>query len=165
MSDHLRWIFRHRSLVGWYFLNVIIVQPLDFEMKIHVSWWLAQTVLLMFLQRIFHVHCEQTPHCCCRQLQFKSQRSVNSVFLYDEKEVSNSQVNKMLRLEKRILWQSHLHTIRVNILHQRNFEDFFSCVVLSHLCQEMTLEQRKTRLSVLIQNTIITLTGYCKSFH
>lgn len=61
-----RWVFRYRSFVGRHILDIICVQPLDLEMKVHVGRGFAKTVLLMLLKCILHIHCKQTPHSGCR---------------------------------------------------------------------------------------------------
>lgn len=60
-----RWIFRYRSFVGRHILDIICVQPLDLEVKVHVGRGFAETVLFMLLQCVFYIYCKQTPHCGC----------------------------------------------------------------------------------------------------
>jgi len=50
-----RWIFRYRSFVGRHILDIICVQPLDLEVKVHVGRGFAETVLFVLLQGIFHI--------------------------------------------------------------------------------------------------------------
>lgn len=44
------------------------MQPFDLEMEVHVGRRFAQSVLLVLLQRVLHVHREQGPHGGRRQL-------------------------------------------------------------------------------------------------
>ena len=60
-QSDLRWIFWDLSLVGWHVGNVSLVQPLDSELAVHVGGRFAQPLLLVFLQRVLHVHRKQVP--------------------------------------------------------------------------------------------------------
>lgn len=64
----LRGIFWHGSFILWQILDVVIVQPLDFKMKVHVGGWLAESLLFVFFKGVLHIHCKECPHCVGRQL-------------------------------------------------------------------------------------------------
>lgn len=47
MRGHLQRILRGNILEGWQFTDILIIEPFDFEVKIHVFSTLTQAVLVM----------------------------------------------------------------------------------------------------------------------
>ena len=62
LDIHVRWIFGNGSLVLRQVFDVVVVEPLDFEMKVHIGGRLAESLLFVLFQSILHVDGKLSPH-------------------------------------------------------------------------------------------------------